>query len=215
MRVLTRRFWMALSYRLGVLGVCLAYLLAALEIPLPISVFVHKDSSQPFPCQDHPCGCQTAEQCWSHCCCFTPEERWAWAKAHNVEPPAYAEMPVEKPAATGWNTVKLRDRAQNQTAAKSCCQAKTEQASCCKPAADRSAKAASSGSRSREMTTLTVLRCQGYSTLWVSAGAVLPVAPNSSWQPDWTPPTRIALFSVEADSVPSTPLDPPPRRSLV
>ncbi|HTU89291.1 MAG TPA: hypothetical protein VMF69_04265, partial [Gemmataceae bacterium] len=83
MRAFTRRrFWIALRYRLGVLGVCLAYLLAALEIPLPI--FVHKISSQPFPCQDHPCGCQTAEQCWSHCCCFTPEERWAWAQAHNV-----------------------------------------------------------------------------------------------------------------------------------
>src|SRR5215469_4629850 len=101
MRVFTRpRFWRALRYRLGVAGVCLAYLLTALDIPLPASV--HKDASQPFPCQNHPCGCQTAEQCWRHCCCFTAEERWAWAREHHVQAPAYAE----KPAARGWQTAR-------------------------------------------------------------------------------------------------------------
>lgn len=198
-----RRFWIALRYRLGVLGVCLAYVLAALQIPLP--VFVHKKNGQAFPCQDHLCGCQTAEQCWSNCCCFTPEERWAWARAHNVEPPAYAEKPADKPVAQGWNTAKLRDR---NTPAKSCCCAdkSTTQAS------DRSLAADATGLR---LATIAVWRCQGYSSLWISTGAVLPVSRLAAWSPDDVPPTRICLPSIQADMVPSTPPDPPPRLSLV
>jgi hypothetical protein len=45
-----------------------------------------KDRSRPFPCMDKPCGCATAEQCFKNCCCHTPAERLAWAKAHSVEP---------------------------------------------------------------------------------------------------------------------------------
>jgi hypothetical protein len=205
MRVLTRfRFRKALQYRLYVVGVCLAYLLVALEIPLP--VFVHKDSSQPFPCQDHACGCRTAEQCWRSCCCFTAEQRLTWARAHDVQPPTYAE----KPAVQGWNTVKLRDRVR-ESSAKSCCRAKAERASCCKPVAD----SRSESGRVRWATTMDSWRCQGYSTLWVAAGAVLLVSPLAAWVPDWTSPTRIALPSLYADTIPTIPPDPPPRLFLV
>jgi hypothetical protein len=203
MRAFTcRRFWIALRYRLGVLCVCLAYVLSALEVPLP--VFVHKNSSQPFPCQDHLCGCQTAEQCWSHCCCFTPEERWAWARAHNVEPPAYAEKPADKPAAQGWNTVKLRDR---DTTAKSCCCGH-------KPDTQASEEHLPADATGLRLATIGVWRCQGYSSLWISAGAVLPVAGLAAWSPEDVPPVRVCLPSIHADMVPSTPPDPPPRLSL-
>ena len=47
-------------------------------------------SSQPFPCQDRHCGCVTAEQCWTNCCCYGPEEHLAWAAQNGVEPPSYA-----------------------------------------------------------------------------------------------------------------------------
>jgi hypothetical protein len=223
MRVFTRRFWIALRYRLGVLGVCLAYLLAALEIPLP--VFVHKISSQPFPCQDHACGCQTAEQCWSHCCCFSPEERWAWAKAHNVELPAYAEKPTDsraatvrerqqsrsltvaaQPSSTGWNTVKLRDR-DNDTTAKNCC--------CCTHKKTETQAKENSDTSRLWVTMMTAWRCQGYSTLWTSTGTVLPVLPLAALLPDCPPPALVCLLSVRADRIPSIPPDPPPRPSLV
>lgn len=208
MCVFRRRFWVALRYRLGILGVGLAYLLTALEVPLP--VFVHKISSQPFPCQDHLCGCRTAEQCWSNCCCFTPEERWAWAKAHNVEPPAYAEKPVapSSPAKSrgneggqGWNTVKLRDRDRGATEKSCCCTHEPES-----PPKGRSVLWA---------TTMAAWRCQGYSNLWISAGAVLPVSAFAAWSPDDVPPTCVCLPSLHADIVPCTPPDPPPRLSLV
>jgi hypothetical protein len=224
MRAFTRRrFWRALRYRLCVAGACLAYLLVALEIPLPAAV--HKDTSQPFPCQDHPCGCQTAEQCWTSCCCFTPEERWAWARAHDVQPPAYAEKPAakpaeqpaakaaEKPAASGWNTVKLRDRDRGTTATatKSCCRKPDGRAACCqttpKPAARRGGI--------RWGSVVTAWRCQGFQTLWVSIGAVLVVPPFVASFPDSPPSARTCFFSVHAGKVPAIPPDPPPRLSLV
>lgn len=48
-----------------------------------------KDHSVPFPCQDSPCGCATAEQCWRHCCCHTNREKLVWAHRHGVTPPDY------------------------------------------------------------------------------------------------------------------------------
>jgi hypothetical protein len=210
MRALPRlRSWRLLRYRLCVTGVGIVYLLVALEIPLP--VFAHKETGQLFPCQDHPCGCQTAEQCWRGCCCFTAEERWAWARDHHIEPPAYAE----KPASNGWNTVKLRDRASQKCTSASCCSAQTQRTSCCQSSAGRSEQAScSTQNRVRWATTLNAWRCRGYSTVWVSAGAVLPLLPVVAWNPDWTPPARLALFSRHADRVPVIPPDPPPRLSL-
>ncbi len=215
-----RRFWIALRYRLSVVGACLAYLLAALEIPLP--VFVHKVSSQPFPCQNHVCGCQTAEQCWSHCCCFSPEERWAWAREHNVEPPAYAEKPMDsraatvrerggeyrsltvaaRPSSTGWNTVKLRDRDRGPTTKSCCCAHNSETPT--KECSDFSG---------RWVTSMNSWRCKGYSTLWTSTGTVLPVLPFDLPFND-APPSQVCLLSAHAEVVPSTPPDPPPRLSL-
>ena len=81
--------------RLIAVGAILAYLAAAIGLPLPPAVVI-KDGGKPFPCQGHACGCQTAEECWRHCCCHTPEERWAWAEEHNVIPPEYAEKPHPK-----------------------------------------------------------------------------------------------------------------------
>jgi hypothetical protein len=208
------RFWRHLRRRLSIVGVLFVYLLAALEIPLP--AFVHKISSQPFPCQHHACGCQTAEQCWSHCCCFTPEERWAWAKAHNIEPPVYAEKPIpsrssplkgeKKEGGQGWYTIKLRDRDRNTTTAKNCC--------CSHKKLDAPVKESSDISH-RWGTMMTAWRCQGYSTLWISMGAVLPVFSLTAWSPEDVPSSRIPLLSIHADKVSLTPSDPPPRLSLV
>lgn len=67
----------------------LAVVLATLPIPLP-SRRVSTDS--PYPCQNRPCGCATAAQCWTSCCCTTPQERLAWAEQHGVAPPDDAVM---------------------------------------------------------------------------------------------------------------------------
>ena len=92
MRFLGRtRFWRRWARRVGVVVVLVAYLVAAVGFPVPASAA--RGDGVPFPCMDHPCGCQSAEQCWRGCCCLTVEERWAWAREHNVEPPPYARAP--------------------------------------------------------------------------------------------------------------------------
>src|SRR5262245_41643169 len=88
-----------------VVGLALiAYLIGAVGVPMPVRA--QKASATPFPCQNHICGCTTAEQCWRHCCCFSPEEKLAWARTHQVEPPAHEQ----ETAAVGWNQPRLRDQ---------------------------------------------------------------------------------------------------------
>lgn len=43
-----------------------------------------KDRSARFPCQDTPCGCLSARQCFTDCCCRSPAETLAWARANGV-----------------------------------------------------------------------------------------------------------------------------------
>jgi hypothetical protein len=77
----------------------LGYTLVASGLPLPFGIvapsaqdspaakrLAGKDRSRPFPCMDKPCGCATAEQCFTKCCCHTLAERLAWAKARGLEP---------------------------------------------------------------------------------------------------------------------------------
>ena len=85
----------------------LVNVIAAL-LPVPIVSFLPtqgKDRSRPFPCQDRPCGCRSAEQCRKKCCCFSAEQKLAWAKQHGVSPsdvvPTAGTCNVEvKPAST-------------------------------------------------------------------------------------------------------------------
>lgn len=43
---------------------------------------ITKDHSVPFPCQNRPCGCRSADTCLKKCCCFTADQKVAWAKMH-------------------------------------------------------------------------------------------------------------------------------------
>jgi hypothetical protein len=217
MRAITRpRFRRSLRHRLGVAGTFFAYLIATLHLPLPASV--HKDVGVPFPCQNHPCGCQTAEQCWRNCCCFTPEERWAWAREHNVEPPAYAEKPVESSAEQGWNTVKLRDRSEGESkrSAKSCCSTQPTRPACCQPCSDRPAKQpASQSGPIRWISVMAAWQCQGLPALWLSLAVALPIGPPAVWSPDPSPASRVPLTNARASNVSLNPPAPPPRPSVV
>ncbi len=67
-------------------------------VPMP-KFQANKDRSRPFPCQDHRCGCISAEQCWRSCCCFTNIQKLAWAEQHGVTPPEYVFVAAarEKP----------------------------------------------------------------------------------------------------------------------
>ena len=62
-----------------------AIIAALLPIPLASSGAKNdKDLSRPFPCQDRPCGCRSAEQCKKKCCCFSPAQKLSWAKRNKA-----------------------------------------------------------------------------------------------------------------------------------
>jgi hypothetical protein len=74
-----------------------SHLMVTVGFPMPVSPATKaKDASRPFPCQHRPCGCRTADQCWKgDCCCFTLEEKLAWAAANGIEPPDHVRPLVE------------------------------------------------------------------------------------------------------------------------
>ena len=64
----------------------LAYVATTLGFSWSARVF--EPGAASYPCQAHQCGCRSAEQCWTRCCCFTTSQRLSWAVAHHVQPPA-------------------------------------------------------------------------------------------------------------------------------
>lgn len=69
----------------------IAFLAASLGVvpsPLMVAGWFGVVWSSPYPCQDHACGCASAHECWTECCCHTEHERLVWAIEHGVLPPA-------------------------------------------------------------------------------------------------------------------------------
>lgn len=91
-------------------------------LPLPItpvpSNSPEKDQSKPFPCQNRPCGCRSAEQCWKKCCCFNSSQKIAWAKANKVTVPTSVLAATEKEKLTSVEVCSLprEDSAGSRTA---------------------------------------------------------------------------------------------------
>ena len=168
----------------------LGYTLVASGLPLPFGMIAPaapdspaaqrlagKDRSRPFPCMDRPCGCATAEQCFTSCCCNTPAETLVWAKAHRVEPAVLAAL--ERRVACAAPTV-----AKAPTA--SCCSSivPAAEASCCTtkpPVAESTPNEESPADqppqaepRSRTVTLRAMLACGGIVAEWFAAGVALP-----------------------------------------
>jgi hypothetical protein len=189
------------------------YTLVASGLPLPLGSvapstqespaakrLAGKDRSRPFPCMDKPCGCATAEQCFTNCCCNTPAETLAWAKAHAVEPAVLEAL--ARRVASGRQAVAKVEKT-------SCCASKAPaaEASCCTskhaatfvfedeelcsddrwlaavPASiesvgcDKESPTADEPSyqpRSRTVTLRGMLACGGIVAEWFAAGAALP-----------------------------------------
>jgi hypothetical protein len=180
-----------------VVGLALiAYLAGVIGLPLPASV--HKASAVAFPCQSHGCGCMTAEQCWQHCCCFSPEEKVAWAQAHQVEPPPAAQTA----AVQGWNVPRQRDR-EAQSAGK---QAKT---SCCGHSADQ--PPAEQSKTSTWILGMWSQQCQGLSSSWLLGEPVSAPPPLIHWSYDASPVCWLQPCNQPAISAVPVPPTPPPR----
>jgi hypothetical protein len=229
MRSLLRKpCWRSLPRRLCAGLTLIAYLAAIFGVPLPAQA--RKRTDQPFPCQDNPCGCQTAEECWRGCCCLTPEQRWAWAREHNVTPPSYAE----KPRSHSWRTPRKSDPDQSQHAedCPNCSpqgrptDPKAKKKECCKhlrPGPDGNKPDTASPAPSEPAGEnkdgwklgIGALKCRGQTTLWASTGTVLPEAPAPKWSPGLVPIGWLPCADDPSLVLVPTPPDPPPRSSLL
>lgn len=187
------------------------YTLVASGLPLPLGSvapstqespaakrLAGKDRSRPFPCMDKPCGCATAEQCFTNCCCNTPAETLAWATAHRVEPAVLAALKRrvagDRPA-VAKATKSSCCSSKAPVAEESCCTieqpaAVAEDGDLCNMDASRAVtpsatdeattdKASPDGEpsrqpRSRTVTLRAMLACGGIVAEWFAAGAALP-----------------------------------------
>jgi hypothetical protein len=168
----------AASRRIVTWSAIVGYGLVVSGLPLPVGVagpnvssaaakrLSAKDRAVPFPCMDKPCGCATAAQCFTDCCCNTPAETLAWAKAHDVDPAVLAAL--ERRAVA---PVKAAAETSCCSANKSCCEvaAKTPLES----AADPEGPAEEPVSE-RSLSLRAMLACGGIVAEWLSCGASLP-----------------------------------------
>jgi len=159
-----------------------AYVAIVSGVPLPIAGsppeagspaakrLAAKDRSRPFPCMDKPCGCATAEQCFSSCCCNSPAELLAWAEAHHLDPATLLAL-HGRVAAT----------APKAPTAVCCCSSAADAASCCTttesspshqpaPADERD----SAPTPSKVISLKAMLACGGVLAGWTAAVTSLP-----------------------------------------
>jgi hypothetical protein len=141
---------------------------------VPVVSRVAKDRSKPFPCQDNPCGCSSAEECWHHCCCHTNREKVAWAHEHGVTPPDFVVDAAEK---------------EEHSAEHSCC-AHHGCAKCAAKAAahhddEATEQAAAKSSLKIRLVLVDFARhCRNLPQFWSVLSAALPVRLQTAWSFD-------------------------------
>ena len=224
-----RRFSPATRNRVCATAFLGTYLLGAVGFPVELSTQI--DKSTPFPCQDHRCGCRSAEQCWRECCCFTRDEKLAWAKAHRVQVPEHLMPTLVASAAADEHDHEHADHHDDHgscghdhghvhasSAAKPCktgvC-ATAKNSTSCQPHAT-TAKCGSCGKKSdskqsSSVVVIEALKCQGLATYWCSAGAVVPPPPILSWQFDWTCQGQVFCEPLRPLLLSDAPPTPPPQ----
>lgn len=196
-----------------------AYLASVWGYPLPQAA-TH-DPSVPFPCQDHRCGCVSAEQCWTSCCCFTPAERIAWAQQHEVTIPEHVLLALrtEEHADHDHDICEAGEVCHAEGAGHkhgACCgghehEPSDAQRACATCTPRVAGTPPESGTSVGWVSAFEARKCRGLSTLWIVSGAAIPMAIESLWEFDWAPAGRVSSAERSLQSVTSLPTVPPPR----
>lgn len=154
---------------------------------IPVVSPPRKDHSRPYPCQDHPCGCASADECWRHCCCMTNKQKVAWAQQHGVTPPdfvvaAAAKEEAEQPAQASNHDegCKRADDAQSEEPA--CCRARHRHHDVA-AAEEASGKQGKSESRVRLALNDLARQCRGLSQIIMLFAGALPCVVSAPWRP--------------------------------
>ncbi|HEY1598762.1 MAG TPA: hypothetical protein VGG64_04125 [Pirellulales bacterium] len=192
------------SGRLTVVVGLLGFLVVNTGLPLVQRVppQLTKDKSTPFPCQDRPCGCMSAEECFRGCCCFTAKQRLAWAIEHDVAAPPELLAAAEHEHADG----------DDHDHAESCCTAATTHTTTCSTPAGACAScdeshAAEKQSDARPRWRLVVVigrmvgHCRGLGPLSVLTFSALPPVAAVNYRFDWRPTGWLAVPLLCASSI--------------
>jgi len=203
-------------------GLVLIVSLCAFSLPIPMGTVNSsgKDRTQPFPCQNRPCGCASAEQCWKQCCCFTNTEKLAWAREHDITPPDFVVAAANaeesaKRAKAHQEPPKVCQACTSQGSSASCRTSRRRQ-NCCSKTSDRrspsdEADLSKKGSdQDRCVIALEMMKCHGQGVFGNSLPwAVVPVVdvPHFTTTPQtWEHPHSTRVVSRVAE-----PPEPPPR----
>lgn len=228
-------------WRRGIAWAMIAlYALVATGIPFPMGMppagsaaekkIAGKDRSQPFPCMDKACGCDSAERCFTSCCCHTPAETLAWARARGIDASVIDAL--------------TRRVAASKPEARSapCCSAKTTEAepSCCSSLENDVDQAICSDYQSLaaepkppvnepacEHDPVTIdsqpaapvgvvilrdmLACRGMQSWWSAGGVSLPPPALVTCELGWPQVATLVLSDVNVPGTGTPPDLPPPR----
>ncbi|MCG8448000.1 MAG: hypothetical protein MI725_00280 [Pirellulales bacterium] len=196
--LLTRRLRRRRMRRAAALVTVLALVTCSLGVPLPLRV--EKAPEVPYPCQGCSCGCVNAEMCWQNCCCFSHEQKLAWAEKNGITPPPYVLAAAKQRAC-------CRDKATATCCTqpkRSCCSGR---ATCCSAAGAGPRPAATS------VVLFQALRCRGLTSLLTSLppSVVRSGTDPVEFQPQ--PAGTVVILDVHYTSPCSGPEPPPPQFS--
>lgn len=183
------------------ISVLLLVTLFAALVPVPVMTPHHgngKDLSRPFPCQDRPCGCRSAEQCKKKCCCFSDKQKLAWAKLHRVE-------------ASEVLTGSAKSETVAVTARNGCCSSGGKAKSPSRASRNASKSTTKAKTRSQVVIAAIAQECQGVA-LTLSGQSVFIIPPTISLQ-SFTDSAgdSFALNESRFDQINLEPPVPPPR----
>jgi hypothetical protein len=199
------------------------YSAMALGLPLPASVVSAPVSGEAHPCRDHRCGCVSAEQCWKACCCYSHDEKLAWARRHGVTVPSYVLAEPEVRPASNRSPVRKSCCAPAAAIAKtkSCCSsangAAAHDEAACKAAtavhAGAKQQAGTDEQPSHWVSYLNAARCRGAATTaWLSVPISLPVNPATDVSTfENLLIAQVCIVTQTLSSVSFPPALPPPR----
>ncbi len=180
-------FWRSLRRRLCAGLTLLAYVMTAFGVPLPAD-------AGPRPCSGAACGC-AGDECSKGSCCCSPQ---------------LAKPPPKKSCCTGAPGCTMP-----------CCQHGTPTSGCphdeqrpAQPPSPDPTDDDAPTSGVRWALGIAAMKCRGHSTLWVSAGVVLPAPAPRADRPPLDPAGWLSWSDDFAHAASPLPPVPPPRLAV-
>ncbi len=202
----------------------ISYVLVASGLPLPGGVpptggdavakrLSAKDRSRPFPCMDKPCGCGSAEQCFTNCCCHTPAELLAWARAKRVDRAVIVAL--SRRAAAPGGTISPPNLVASccSTVARPACCAEADRPACLGATPPVPVEPEAVPVAVPAVVLRAMLACGGIVAEWLAVGGSLPPPPVTACDRGGPPAAALTLFDESSLSERVAPEGPPPRAS--